>query len=123
MKKCLTCIECPVGCLLEINYDEKNLRSKDIVVSGNQCKKGKSFALKEIKDPRRVLTTTIGINSKTYSRLPVRSEKTVPKKEILRMITKVKKIQAEAPINMGDPIYKNLMGTGVDIVSSTTIKE
>jgi len=118
-KKKLTCIVCPLGCQMEVVYDDK--AKKIISMEGNQCKKGQKFAENEIIDPRRILTTTIKINSKTIKRLPVRSNTPAPKDKILEMAREAKKIKVKSPVKMGDILAYNFLDSGVDIISSTTI--
>ncbi len=54
MKKVITCIVCPVGCTLTV-YEENH----QIIVEGNQCKRGQEFGEKEYIRPMRILTTTV----------------------------------------------------------------
>lgn len=119
MKKKLTCIECPAGCILDIEYN----KSRVLSVKGNECSKGEKFARDEIIDPRRVLTTTIGIESALFNRLPVRSRTAVPRDQVMDMIKKVKKVKAKAPVRAGDIIIKDFAGSGIDIISSFTIEK
>ncbi|MCL5069908.1 MAG: DUF1667 domain-containing protein [Actinobacteria bacterium] len=121
MKKKITCITCPIGCLLEIDYD--SIKKRIISLKGNQCKKGHKFAQDEIFDPKRIMTTTVKINSKFFKRLPVRSNIPAPKDMIKRMVKEIKKIQVTIPVKMGDTLAINFMDTGVNIISSTTIKK
>jgi CxxC motif-containing protein len=39
------------------------------------------------------------------------------------MIKTVKQSRAKAPIKMGEIIMADILGTGVDIISSTTVRE
>jgi CxxC motif-containing protein len=118
-KKVITCIECPVGCKLNVKYKNKKITQID----GNQCKKGNKFAETELIDPRRILTTTITIKSVIIKRLPVRSNIPAPKGKILEMAREVKKIKINPPVKMGDIIVKNFLDSGVDIISSASIDE
>ena len=121
MKKKITCITCPIGCLLEVDYD---LTKKEIIsLKDNQCKKGYKFAQYEIFDPKRILTTTVKINSRFFKRLPVRSNIPAPKGMIERMVKEIKKIQITLPVKMGDVLAINFMDTGVNIISGTTIEQ
>ncbi|MCL4416113.1 MAG: DUF1667 domain-containing protein [Actinobacteria bacterium] len=121
MKKKITCITCPTGCLLEIEYD--STKKRIISLKGNQCKKGHKFAQDEIFDPKRIMTTTVKINSRFFKRLPVRSNIAAPKGMIKRMVKEIKKIQVAVPVKMGDTLAINFLGTGADIISSTTIEK
>ena len=51
----LICIECPKGCHLKID-DELN-------VTGNTCPRGKVYAVNEMTCPKRIVTSTVVINS------------------------------------------------------------
>lgn len=115
----MTCIECPIGCLIDVEYN----RNEIVSIKGNECKKGRIFVEKEIKDPRRILTTTISIDSIMFNRLPVRSSKAVPKDRVLEFVKEIKKVKVETIVKMGDVIAKNFMDSGVDIISSMTIYE
>lgn len=121
MKKKMTCITCPIGCGLEVDYDL--IKKEIMMLNGNQCKKGYKFAENELFDPKRILTTTVKINSRFFKRLPVRSNIPAPKERIEKMVKEIKKIQILPPVKMGDILARNFMDTGVDIISSTTIEE
>ena len=45
----LTCINCPLGCALEVRYIDE-----EYVVTGNRCNRGKKYALAEISNPTRI---------------------------------------------------------------------
>ena len=53
--KTLTCIECPIGCLIEVTM-EKGVISD---IKGNGCPRGKLYAENEVVCPRRVVTSTV----------------------------------------------------------------
>ena len=53
-KRNLTCIGCPMGCALLVEMNGKEI----ISVTGNTCKKGAEYAVKEVTDPTRIVTTT-----------------------------------------------------------------
>lgn len=116
--KNITCISCPAGCNIEVEFDGKKILS----VSGNQCKKGWKFTEDEIINPRRILTTTVSINSDSILRLPVRSNIGAPKEKIIRMVKELKKVKVEVPVKMGDVILNNILTSGVDIISSMSVE-
>ena len=122
-EKKITCVTCPLGCKLKINIEN----NKIISISGNQCKKGIKFAEVEIRDPRRILATTIKLKAQggqeaVFNRLPVRSVAPAPKDKILEIIKEVRKIKVSPPIKMGDIIAKNIIGSGVDIIASMSVE-
>ena len=119
LNKKLTCIVCPVGCNLKIN----SIDGCSYIVKGYKCKKGKIFAEEEIIDPRRIITTTIKIDSKRLNRLPVKTNNPVPKDKIINFVKQIKKIKIKPPIRMGDILSRNIFNSGVDIISCITVTE
>jgi CxxC motif-containing protein len=120
-KRKIRCIICPEGCPMQAEYEADS--KKIISLEGYKCKKGIKFADDEITNPLRTLTTTISIDSRISQRLPVRSNIPAPKEKIAFMVKAVKQIRAKAPIKMGEIIMADILGTGVDIISSATVEE
>ena len=54
----LTCIRCPIGCQVVIEKYEDRYS-----LSGNECVIGVEYAINEIKDPKRILTTTVFVQN------------------------------------------------------------
>jgi CxxC motif-containing protein len=117
MSKNITCIFCPLGCRI---YIQK--KGDKEIIKGNECKKGAEYAIQEINNPMRVLTTTVIVDNGLVKLLPVRSKEKIPKEMIKRGIIELSKIKVEAPIKCGDLIYKNFLDTGVDIIASRNIE-
>lgn len=116
-KRELTCIGCPMGCslLIEVQDDGK------LKVSGNNCKIGENYALKEITNPTRVITTTVVVNNGDISQVSVKSEKDIEKSKIFDCLKVLKNINVDAPIYIGDIIYENIEETGVNIIATKNI--
>ena len=119
VKKEVVCVVCPIGCMVSVDYKGNEV----IQIIGNKCKKGVDFIKEEAIDPKRILTTTLSINSINFRRIPVRSNKPVSRDKILNIIREIKKIKVKPAIKMGDVIAKNFMDTGIDIVASMDINE
>lgn len=117
-KKKLTCIGCPKGCNLEIEIKD----GKFIGVSGYSCKKGEEYGKKEFVNPTRIVTSSVKIIGGDLDVLPVKTEKDIPKEKIFDVIKELKNISVKAPINVGDIIIENVLGTGVNVVSTQAIK-
>ena len=113
MKKKLICIQCPVGCILDI---EK--QNGEIFVRGNECDRGKHYALQEVVSPKRMITTTVFIRNGFHPLLPVHSVREVPKHLVKPCVRLLSSVVVDAPIHCGDIIYENIMETGVDIIAS-----
>lgn len=56
--KQLTCVQCPLGCALEVCLDEAGAV---VHVSGQSCRRGTEFARQEAVSPVRVLTLTVPV--------------------------------------------------------------
>lgn len=109
------CIECPKGCRLKID--------DDLNVTGNTCIRGKTYAINEVTNPKRIVTSTVVIKSKLVSRLPVISETEVAKDKMFDIIKELNKVRVVAPIKCKDVIIENVCNTGVNIVATRTIEE
>ena len=114
----LICINCPRGCHLEV----ENVNG-EITVTGNSCPRGEQYAINEMTNPLRTVTTTIAITSNKYDRLPVITSAPVPKAKIMDVVRALKNINVQAPVKMGDVIVANIIGLDSDIVASKTIEE
>lgn len=119
MKKDLVCIVCPRGCRLTIIEDKES--ENGYKVEGNLCKRGEGYAIKEVTNPTRVITTTVVIENALLNRLPVKTLGEVPKEKIFECMEEINKVRVSSPIKVGDIIIKNICNTGVDIVSSKTM--
>ncbi len=118
-KKKVRCIICPEGCIITATVEESI--KKVLSLEGNRCKRGIRFTEDEVKNPLRILTTTINIDSKTAKRLPVRSDIPAPRDMLFKLIEETKKIKVKPPVFSGDILLKNAAGIKVNIISSATM--
>jgi len=118
MKKDIICIICPQSCHLVVEEINGNL-----VVTGSDCKRGERHGIKEYTNPERLLTTTIAIKNGTQVRLPVISEDEIRKDMIPDCLEVLYNINVDAPVEFGEVIVHNICDTGIDIVSSRSMKE
>ena len=111
----LICIMCPKGCHLSV---DDNLN-----VTGNGCVRGVTYGKQEVTDPRRYLTSTVRLESKNYRRLPVISSGDLPKDKVSEVVKYLDTVVVKAPVNVKDVVVSNVLGLGVDILATRTIKE
>jgi CxxC motif-containing protein len=116
-KKHFTCVTCPVGCEVDVEVQDSSILS----MKGNRCDKVKEFVLQELKEPMRVLTTTVRIEGAKYAMLPVRTDKTVPKRLFKQAIEMLADINLQAPVHMSDVIVKDVAGSGANIIATRTM--
>ncbi len=120
MKTNYLCISCPLGCHLEVTDNEQR---EVLEVTGQSCKRGEKFAKQEHVDPRRMLTTTVSISDGIWPKLPVKTRDSIPKDKVIPVCHEIHKISIKAPINMGDVILENALGTGVDVIASRSMEK
>ena len=115
----MICIVCPLGCKLTITQGAVNKEGYEI--SGNKCSRGLDYAVEEMTNPTRVLTTTVKINNAHLDRLPIRTKGSIPKSHIFKIMKVINKVEVTAPVTMGQVIIKNILGTGVDVIASRSM--
>lgn len=117
-KKKITCINCPLGCSMEVEISDSK-----IVVSGNRCKRGEEYAVNEIRDPKRVVTSTVRVAGGNKALTSVKTDGEVPKRLIFDVMNAINNIKVNAPVNVGDLIIENVLGTGVNILSTARVEK
>lgn len=114
----LICINCPIGCDLKVYGDNKD----NIRVEGNKCPRGEIYGKDEVLNPRRMVTSSVPIrkDEKTgiYEMVSVKTESAVPKELIFQVLSEIKRIKLTVPVEVGDVILRNVLGTGIDIVAT-----
>lgn len=113
----LICIGCPLGCNLTVTEEEEG----KFIVTGNTCPNGEKYAIREMTDPRRIVTYSVCV---TDGELPVVSCKTkdaIPKGKIFDCISELGKIELCAPVAIGDVVCKNVAGTGIDVIATNNV--
>lgn len=107
------CIVCPRGCHLSV---DENLN-----VTGNSCPRGKEYAINEVTNPTRTITSTVAISGGELHRLPVMTSSPIPKGKIFEVMQEIDKVRACAPVRIGDVIIRDVLGTGSDIIATRNI--
>lgn len=110
----ITCILCPRGCSLKVELD----KGKILSVKNNECEKGPRYANDEVYHPTRTLTTTVRVSGARLPLLPVRTNGPIPKDKVFDAMKVLAYTEAKAPITVGQVIYPNILGTGVDVIAT-----
>ncbi|MCD8140911.1 MAG: DUF1667 domain-containing protein [Planctomycetaceae bacterium] len=118
MTKTLTCINCPLGCTLEVTTDQAGTI---VSVSGNQCIRGVAYATMELTNPTRVLTTTVRIEGADIAMVPIKTAAAVPKGLVMAIAASLKDTVLRAPVARGMVVTHDACGTGVDVVVTRTV--
>lgn len=109
----IICVACPKGCRLNIQHD-----GDQVLVSNEGCKRGVEYAIGEMKDPRRMVATTVRINGGRHPLLPVYTAAPFPKARIMDLLALLRSTQVQAPVKAGQVILKNALDTGISILAS-----
>ena len=115
MQKNLICIACPRGCYVTVDLDDAG---EIVAVSGHSCKRGETYARTEMTNPTRSLTTTVKVEGGVHPVVPVKSAAPVPKGLLFDCMKEINKVTVKAPVQIGDVVIRNILGTGVDIVAT-----
>lgn len=115
----LTCISCPMGCLLSVELDKEQ-----ITVTGNSCKIGLEYGKNEVTNPKRMITTSIKIKNQNgvEKMLSVKTSETVPKDRIADCLKEIKKAGITGDFSVGDIVIKNILNLDVEIVATRAIQ-
>lgn len=112
-EKEFVCINCPRGCMLHID--------ENMNVTGNFCPRGKAYAISEMSNPTRTVTSTIYIES-IYARvIPCKTQNPIPKKLIFEVMKAINQTKVKAPIHIGDILIKNVCNTGINVVATENV--
>ena len=112
--KSFICINCPLGCPLTVEVED----GKVVKVTGNTCKRGETYAVKEITAPARTVTSTVRVVNGERPVVAVRTKTDIPKDKICACMEAINAVEITAPVKIGDVVIADVCGTGVDVVAS-----
>ena len=118
-KREFICIVCPMGCQLSVEAIE----GEEIIVNGSKCKRGDVYAIQEMTDPRRHITSTVRVHNGFLNLVPVKTDTEIPKDKIFDVMKEINSIELEAPIKIGTIIIENVANTGSNIVTTRDIEK
>jgi Uncharacterized protein with conserved CXXC pairs len=112
----MICTVCPFGCRLEAARS-----GGKISVTGNECARGREFALSEMDNPVRTVTATVRIVGAEIAMLPVKTASPVPRDAMESIVKALRAIEMEAPVESGEVVVRDICGTGVDVVATRSL--
>ena len=89
----LVCIVCPAGCHITVADDGS--------ITGYGCERGLDYAKSETTCPVRVLTSTVRIEGGLHGRLPVRTDKAIPKAKMKEAMVLLDGITVKSSVERG----------------------
>lgn len=114
MKAELTCIICPNGCRLAIERSEDGT----IKVENAMCGRGKDYAVNELTNPVRTLTTTVKVEGGVQPLVSVRTDRPIPRKMLLEAARALRGVSVCAPVHAGQKVAEDLLGTGANVIAT-----
>lgn len=113
----LTCINCPMGCLVTVELDGDTILS----VSGHTCPRGESYARKEVTAPTRIVTSTVKVTGGARERVSCKTASDIPKDKIAAVMRDINAACVTAPVRIGDVLIADAAGTGVSIIATANV--
>ena len=128
----LICITCPKGCHLRV--DEETY-----AVTGNACPRGAVYGANELRNPVRVVTSTVVVEAPaetslakgretgeagggvTPRRLPVKTDRPIPKGRMFAVMEEIAQVRVHAPVKVGDVLIPNVAGTDGNVVATKNL--
>ena len=117
-ERLVTCIVCPVACKAKVTLKNGKISKIEDV----ECVRGEKYVTEELQEPKRDFFTVIKMKGATIAVLPVRSTQPVPKEKLLACCKELDNIVVDAPVKLGQEIIENILGLGVDIISTREVK-
>jgi len=89
-------------------------------VSGQDCKRGMTYAQQECLAPTRMVTGLVIVRGHRMP-LSVKTESPIPKDLILPCIAEMNRACLKPPIALGQVICENVCGTGVNVIATKAV--
>ena len=115
MKKQITCIVCPRGCIMTAEGSGDQWE-----ITGNGCKRGTDHAVGECVNPMRMVTSTVGISNREETMVSVKTAEPITKGEMFMVMARSREARVAAPVQIGDVILEDVFGT--QIVATGDVK-
>lgn len=112
----ITCINCPVGCRMEVTHEGEEVLS----VKGNTCRRGDAYARQECVAPMRMVTAVAPVQDRDMP-VSLKTRTPIPKKLIDDCMRAVMETPFTAPIAAGQVLIENVCGSGVDVIATKAV--
>ena len=114
----LTCINCPLGCLLTVTMDGDEIKE----IAGYTCPRGKNYAEKEVTDPTRIVTSTVKVIGGVKERVACKTAHDIPKDKIFDVMEAINAAEVQAPVIIGEVLISDVASTGVDVIATANVR-
>ena len=90
-------------------------------VTGNTCPRGKDYAISELTNPVRTITSSVRVSNREDLLVSVKTSGPIPKGKIFDLMKEIDKLSVKAPTRIGEVVKKDILGLGVDILITKDI--
>jgi CxxC motif-containing protein len=119
MEREYTCIICPNGCLIKVEYEGTDIKN----IKGDECSKGKDYIKNEITNPLRVFTGSVLVGNGDFSLASVKTSVPIPKKYLKKIGEITRQLKVKAPVTIGQVVAFNLLNDKIDLVVTRKIEK
>ncbi len=113
----LVCINCPMGCRLNVTLDGDKITA----VTGNSCPRGDAYARSEVSAPTRTVTTLVRVAGRSEP-LSVKTSAPVAKALVFDCVAAAQSVVVSAPVHIGDVVVADVCGSGADLVATAAVE-
>jgi CxxC motif-containing protein len=117
MLKNYTCIVCPNGCDITVEFENRIIHS----IKGASCKCGDKYVEQELTNPHRTIASSIRLDGGELPLVSVRLSNPIPKEKIFNVMEVIKKAHLTAPVSIGQIAIANVLGLGSDVIVTKDI--
>ena len=117
MEREYTCIICPNGCLIKVEYEGTNIKN----IKGDECPKGKDYVKNEITNPLRVFTGSVLVENGNFSLVSLKTPVPIPKKYLKKIGEITHHLKVKAPIEISQAVASNLLDKNIDLVATRKV--
>ena len=118
MHKTYTCIVCPNGCEIDVEYEGTQM----LACSGNLCRRGEAYVRQELQDPRRTIASSVRVDGGELPLVSVRLTKPVPRDRIFDVMALIHTMKLQAPVTAGAVLVPDVLGLGSDLIATRTVR-
>ena len=123
MNKEMTCIVCPNGCTLQLDYEIREGKPVLEKVTGNLCSRGEEYARQELLAPKRTIASSVLVEGGELPLVSVRTRGAIPKEQIFPVMEEIRKCQGKALVRAGTVLIPNVLGLGADVIATKTVEK
>ncbi|MHC1772893.1 MAG: DUF1667 domain-containing protein [Flexilinea sp.] len=117
MVKKFTCIICPNGCEITVDFQNSEIES----ITGASCKRGREYVHQELTDPKRNIASSILVEDGEFPLASVRLTKPIPKDKIFDVMEIIKRQRVKAPVSIGQIVVTNVSGLDSDVIITKNV--